>query len=382
MYPCLPIGLPANVFFTIMKFTIMKFTIMKCNRSSILIYFLPLLLKLHVANSNSLKPNPKISGYFMETNKLVYANNPYFLCILLFISKISKTRKIFNIPSLFQLNLAQSLAIICLPINVFNHSVVLYYIYGYSLRIYCDIILRKMYTPIVNAFSTTFSIASLLLFLIVLANVSILNPGPEKVTSLNCYFQNVQSFVTLNSISKPFPDLCITKILEFQTYIFENAPDIIILNETWLKPSIKSTEILPGKSYKVFRIDRSPETHPPILEDPKKFKKNGGGVLTAVKNSLNLSPKIISSTAKSEIISLELTLLNKQKLTLSTLYRVGTLGNYNAKEIETHFINIFRSKKYKYNIIVGDMNLDSVNWLTNSASDRVHTSFINHFNDL
>ena len=83
-----------------------------------------------------------------------------------------------------------------------------------------------------------------------------------------------------------------------------------------------------------------------------------------------------------EIISLELTLLNKQKLTLSTLYRVGTLGNYNAKEIETRFINIFRSKKYKYNIIVGDMNLDSVNWLTNSASNSVHTSFINLFNDL
>ena len=97
---------------------------------------------------------------------------------------------------------------------------------------------------------------------------------------------------------------------------------------------------------------------------------------------MNLNPKIISSTAKAEIISLELTLLNKQKLTLSTLYRVGTLGNYNAKEIETHFINIFRSKKYKYNIIVGDMNLDSVNWLTNSASNSVHTSFINLFNDL
>ena len=184
---------------------------------------------------------------------------------------MSKTRKIFNIPSLFQLNLAQSLAIICLPVNFFNHSIVLYYFYGYSLRIDCDIILRKMYTPTVNAFSTTFSIASLLLFLIVLANVSILNPGSAKVTSLNCYFQNVQGFVTLNSISKPFPDLCITKILEFQTYIFENAPDIIILNEIWLKPSIRSTEILPGKSYKVSRIDRSPETHPPNLEDPKKF---------------------------------------------------------------------------------------------------------------
>ena len=155
-----------------------------------------------------------------------------------------------------------------------------------------------------------------------------------------------------------------------------------MLNETWLKPSINSTEILPGNSYKVFRIDRSLETHPPDLEDPKKFKKSGGGVLIAVKNSLKLHPKLITSTAKAEIISIELTLPNKKRLTVSTLYRVGTLGNFNAKEVATHFTKIFNSKKYKCNFIVGDMNLDTVNWLSNSTSNRVHTSFINLFDDL
>ena len=155
-----------------------------------------------------------------------------------------------------------------------------------------------------------------------------------------------------------------------------------MLNETWLKPSINSTEILPGNSYKVFRIDRSLETHPPDLEDPKKFKKSGGGVLIAVKNSLNLHPKLITSTAKAEIISIELTLPNKKRLTVSTPYRVGTLGNFNAKEVATHFTKIFNSKKYKYNFIVGDMNLDTVNWLSNSTSNRVHTTFINLFDDL
>ena len=125
--------------------------------------------------------------------------------------------------------------------------------------------------------------------------------------------------------------------MEFQAYVFENAPDIIILNETWLKPSISTTEILSGKSYKIFRVDWSPESHPPDPDDPKKFKRNGGGVLIAVRNSLNLSPKLISSSVRAEIISLELTLLNKQNYTFSTLYRVGTLGNLNAKEVETHF---------------------------------------------
>ena len=277
--------------------------------------------------------------------------------------------------------MTHSLVIICLPVNVFNHSI-LCCLYAYSFRIYCDIILYKINNIIIKAFTTTYCIASLLLFLIILANISILNPGPVKIGALNCYFQNVQGFVTSNSISKPFPNLCITKILEFQTYVFESSPDIIVLNETWLKPSINSTKILPGNSYKVFRIDRSPETHPPDPEDPKKFKKSGGGVLIAVKNSLNLHPKLITSTAKAEIISIELTLPNKKRLTVSTLYRVGTLGNFNANEVASHFTNIFSSKKCKYNFIVGDMNLNTVNWLSNSTFNRVHTSFISLFNDL
>ena len=319
---------------------------------------------------------------FIETNKFNYINNIYFLCVFLFISNYSRVRIFHKIPSLLRLNLAHSLVIICLLINVFNQSIILCYLYAYSFRIYCDIILYKINAIIIKAFSTTYCIASLLLFLIILANVSILNPGPEKIDALNCYFQNVQGFVTLNSISKPFPDLCITKILEFQTYVFEKAPAIIVLNETWLKPSINSTEILPGNSYKVFRIDRSLETHPPDLEDPKKLKKSGSGVLIAVKNSLNLHPKLITSTAKAEIISIELTLPNKKRLTVSTLYRVGTLGNFNAKEVAAHFTKIFNSKKYKYNFIVGDMNLDTVNWFSNSTSNRVHTSYINLFDDL
>ena len=149
--------------------------------------------------------------------------------------------------------------------------------------------------------------------------------------------------------------------MEFQAFVFENAPDLIILNETWLKPSISSSEILPGKSYKIFRIDRSTETHPPDLDNPKKFKKSGGGVLIAVKSSLNLCPKLINSSWKAEIASVEIILPDKKKMTLSTLYRVGTLGALNAKEVETHLSEIFRSRKYKYNILIGDMNLDTVN---------------------
>ena len=140
-----------------------------------------------------------------------------------------------------------------------------------------------------------YHIATLFLFLVFVSNMSLLNPGPEH-DGLSCFFQNVQGFVTLNSIHKQHPDLNITKLIEFQTHIFENSPDIILLNETWLKPTINDSEIIPSDNYRIFRRDRSPDSHPPDPENPNKFKANGGGVLIAVKNSLNLKPKEIKTT--------------------------------------------------------------------------------------
>ena len=92
--------------------------------------------------------------------------------------------------------------------------------------------LRKLVRAIMaSGYIILLSIASLLLFLIVVSNISLLNPGPTQDQHLNCYFHNVQGFVTLNSVGKPYPDLNITKLLEFQAYIFQNTPDIVILNE-------------------------------------------------------------------------------------------------------------------------------------------------------
>ena len=133
-----------------------------------------------------------------------------------------------------------------------------------------------------------------------------LNPGPQQFEGLNCFFQNVQGFVTLNSIHKGHPHLNITKLIEFQTHIFANSPDIILLNETWLKPTISDIEIIPSDNYRIFRRDRSPDSHPPDPENPNKFKANGGGVLIAVKNSLNFKPREIKTTCMTELLSIHL----------------------------------------------------------------------------
>ena len=46
-------------------------------------------------------------------------------------------------------------------------------------------------------------------------------------------------------------------------------PNVVILNETWLKRPFYDSEIFPHNSYKVFRRDRSNFSHPPDKNNPK-----------------------------------------------------------------------------------------------------------------
>ena len=115
--------------------------------------------------------------------------------------------------------------------------------------------------------------------------------------------------------------------------IFSYSPDIVILNETWLKENILHSEILPPVMYKIFRRDRCPETHSIDISNPKKFRRNGGGVLIAVNNKLSVQTKVIPLKHEAEILAIEITLENKTKIVIATCYRVGTLGMRNAVEI-------------------------------------------------
>ena len=85
------------------------------------------------------------------------------------------------------------------------------------------------------------------------------------------------------------PNLDNSKLCELNTYAYDKCPDIIILNETWLKSSILDDEILPNDQYKIFRWYRTHASHPPDPNNPLKFKRNGGSVLIAVSCSLQLS---------------------------------------------------------------------------------------------
>ena len=87
-------------------------------------------------------------------------------------------------------------------------------------------------------------------------------------------------------------------------------PDIVILNETWLKENIGSKEIFPFPNYKIFRLDRSPYSHPPDKNDKHKFKSNGGSVLIAVNTDVVTNPKIVKSNFHAEVLSISLGVKN------------------------------------------------------------------------
>ena len=223
--------------------------------------------------------------------------------------------------------------------------------------------------------------------LIAIFNTCLLNPEPIatihdrnlKKDGLTFYYQNVQGMIPFTELGNEHPNLDHTKIAELHQYIYTNNPSIIILNETWLKSSINDEEILPSNSYKIFRRDRTIFSHPPDLNNPLKFRKNGGGVLIAINSSLQLSSKEISLKCKAEKLAVEIMLNGDSKIVISTCYRVGTLGIPNFQEITRSLEILLRKKRMKIFFLIGDFNLRNASWEILSSSNGTEQSFINEF---
>ena len=222
------------------------------------------------------------------------------------------------------------------------------------------------------------------LVLLVICNASILNPGPDdnRRTHLKVMFQNVRGLVPFSCLGKSnnMP-LDAGKLMEFQSKIYKDKPDIIILTETWLSKEHLDNEILPDNIYKVYRRDRSKQSHPPDAENPNKFRRKGGGVLVAVKANIDVENDKVNVSSKAEMISISLK-ANNICYCITACYRVGTLGEQNFKEIEKHLRNVAARKKFKAHFVVGDFNLPDINWSEGRSATQLGEGFIDLFNDL
>ena len=221
-------------------------------------------------------------------------------------------------------------------------------------------------------------ITMLNLVLIVLCNTSILNPGPN--THLKVMYQNVRGLVPFSSLGKSNMPLDTGKVMEFQSKVYRDKPDVIVLTETWLSNEHLSNEILPDDTYKVYRKDRSKRSHPPDPHNPKKFRVKGGGVLIAVKTDIDVENDKVDVSSRAEMLSISLK-SNTTNYCVSVCYRVGTLGIENMDEIEKHLKNVASRKKFKAHFVVGDFNLPEVNWAENHSSTDLGRRFIDLFNN-
>ena len=241
---------------------------------------------------------------------------------------------------------------------------------------------RKHFSS-VPAAKYTFWIALLNLILIIICNPAILNPGPiQEKPKLSVFYQNVRGFIPPTELGKSNPMLNMDKVIEFQSYVSEKKPDIVVLNETWLSKNINASELFPDQTYKIFRRDRILKSHPIDPDNPGKFKRNGGGILIAIKSNLDCESLKIKEKAKAEILSVEIRLKSGKSICLCTLYRVGTFGAENHREIDTYLRAIAKRKKFSKIILIGDLNLNEISWPDNSTSNELESNFLDTFNDL
>ena len=171
------------------------------------------------------------------------------------------------------------------------------------------------------------------------------------------------------------------KLFELHKCIYESEPDIIVLNETWLKSSILNNEIIPNNLYKVFRCDRSNYTHPKDPLNPNEFRKKGCGILVAVKSSLLLkfTTNKVNLKCNAEFLAIELVLENKNKIIVATCYRVGTLGIDNCREVAKAINILLRKKRVKKFFLIGDFYLSNADWSNNYSSNGTEQAFIEEF---
>lgn len=135
----------------------------------------------------------------------------------------------------------------------------------------------------------------LLFSILLLAGDISVNPGPNStqvsyMKSIKCLLMNARSIVN--------------KTHELNTFTI--LYDVIGVTETWLKPDILDSEILPHNDFSIYRRDR--------------VDKRGGGVLLAVRSSISSFRRSDLETS-AEILACELRPQSRQKLLMAVFYR-------------------------------------------------------------
>ena len=159
---------------------------------------------------------------------------------------------------------------------------------------------------------------------------------PLKVTCLN--FQSIKN-------KKP----------ELENLLDSVNPDIIIGTETWLDPSVSSSEYFDLNTYSVFRKDRPPNSK----------GQYHGGVLIAIKNEYqSVENKELQTDCES--VWVEAIMHDSRKLVISSFYRPQPNDN-TSLQLLNDSINRINTNSKSILLIGGDFNLGNIDWDTCST---------------
>ena len=146
-----------------------------------------------------------------------------------------------------------------------------------------------------------------------------------------------------------------------------------------VKKSILDNEIIYNQSYKIFRRDRPSK----FVTDTGATKVGGGGVLIGIRSDLEIESntiKTIKNKCSTELLAIEIKFRDGTKMCIATYYRTRDMKDQNHNIIDRNLKAL--AEKYGKLLLVGDINLPTVNWHQQSSSNGLETKFINSFNDI
>ena len=82
---------------------------------------------------------------------------------------------------------------------------------------------------------------------------------------------------------------------------------------------------------------------------------------------------------KAEILTVNFKISSGKRFSLSTFYRVGTLGIENFNMIKDYLTKLACKKKLDKHVLIGDFNFREILWPDSSTSVELHQNFIDFF---
>ena len=151
-------------------------------------------------------------------------------------------------------------------------------------------------------------------------------------------------------------------------------PDIIIGTETWLDPSVNSSEYFSPESFTVYRNDRA----------PNKRGQSHGGVLIAINSNIP-STSIPELQTKCEMVWAEVTISNARKLLICSYYRPEPDDTTSLPLLNESLSRINPNSK-SIIVVGGDFNLGYMDWdipcvITGKPNLEQHKLLLDILND-